>query len=301
MDFEEAHSIMEGHASRLEKARGVVAKKARAWAKKLKHETWLEKSSIAGTTEGEPAFEYGLRYFKTNILTFHPEYVEINPSSWFSRSTHDRLNEYMPRGFRVYGQTFQELKVRHPLGFIRTPHGTYPYSVPTKFNYDGSPTVMGGLYDHAYEAVRRIPGYVDEYLDRLFSRGEFDAVSHGSAEDIFGTANTDHWKASKNVGRAIMGPRYCRYMLTVLTEFEYDSLNNLEHKELARMLTERGAEVFRRPQTAQDRARRAEDTLFFNRSIVDIRKGTLRRYLRRMLMSRLVDVLGFDEVVWNRR
>lgn len=301
MDFEEAHRIMEGHANRLEKASGVVAKKAHVWIKKLKHETWLEKSSIEDTAEGEPAFEYGLRYFKTNILTFHPEFVEISPGDWFSRSTHDRLNEYMPRGFRVYGQTFQELGLGRPLGFISTPQGTYPYAIPVRFNYDGSPTTMGGRHANAYEAVRKIPSYVNEYLDRLFSRGEFDAVSRQSALTAFSTANTDCWQLSKNVGRAVLTPRYYRHLLGVITEFEDDSLNNLEHKELVRMLTERGAEVFKRPQTKRELAQRTEDTLFFNRSIVHIRKNTLRRYLRSMLIGALVEALGFDDVTWNRR
>ncbi len=302
MDFEDAHYIMQQHARRVVASKGIVSLRANSQVKKLKGNTWLRRKPIGGEAgEGEAGVEYKLKYFKTDILTFHPEYVEISPEGWFGTSTHQRLNEFMPRGFRVYGHTFRELNLKRPLGFIKTPQGTYPYSVPATFNYDGSPTIMGGLHDDAYTAALNLSDYIEEYLSRLFKRIPCDAHSKEGALRLFDADATDRGAVSKHLGRAIVRQSFYRHLLGVATLGDEDSLNGLTHADIVGMLTERGAEVFKRPSTKQEQARRLEDTLYFGQSVADISKTTLRSYLRRKLITRFVEMLGFDEVEWSRR
>lgn len=300
MDYESATQLMELHAKR---AWGRVNPHFR----KLKNRTWLEKTN---TPNDETQPEYKLHYFQTNILIFRHDHVQIDIGNFFSHSTHQRLNEFMPRGFRISGCTYPQLRLRRPLGFLDTPTGKYPFMHGMTFTYDGKP--YDDLYFHAGGmAVGELTSYVDRYLNQLFSRS-CDVQSARAAEEYWVRSSkfdghTDAQQTRINAGQAILGGTTYSFLALMVARFTSGyaspprSLTDLSMEDLSLLLAHRGAEVFRKVRTRSDAARRFEDVLEFSMPIPDLNLQKLRGYLRQQLIEYLVSALGFAEVEWNRR
>lgn len=311
MDYTKASDIITAHAERVKNSRGVVATEGNPTAKKLKHRTWLEqdKDSSGG---------YHLRYFNTKILTFYPLHIEINDGGFFSSSTHQRLNEFMPQGFRVSGCTYPALHLGRPLGFLRTPKGTFPWRTPCSFCYDGRPyddsDVAAGIEIGAAVMtpnagiVTDVPQYVDAYLDQLLSGKPCNITSANEANWFWQPLTKDglviEGLASRNAAVAVYAGRTYTHLAALATREMLPApaaLCDLSMPDICLMLETRGAEIFRKPKTRNDTARRLEDVLFFEQGIPNIPLPRLRKALRQPLIDFIVHSLGFEEVAWNRR
>lgn len=294
MNYEEAVGIIDAHAKRLENAKGIVAAHANPNAKKLGHVTWLKLDQFSD--EHVPC--YHLRYFDTNILTFHSDHFEFNDGGFFSSSTHKKLNEYMPKGFHVSGVTDPKLQLKRPLGFIRTPHGVYPYTTPLFFQYDGQMArgAENSMLTHEAHLVHDIPAYVDRYLDLLLS-GEPCTYATSSLINSEG----DDLAMSRRVARAIGTGATYAYLAERMAIERGGFLRRMELHDVCRLLADRGSKVFRKPKTARERAQRLEDVLFYSKPIPDLTVPAIRSRLRQPLIEYLVDNLGFAHVEWNRR
>lgn len=308
MNYNEAQDIIVAHAERVRRSGGIVAAEGNLNAKKLKNRTWLEYDKDGG---------YHLRYFNTRILTFYPMFFELNDGNFFSHSTHQRFNEFMPKGFHISGCTYPELGLKRPLGFLRTPCGTYPYNMPATYYYDGRP------YDHKYDSrslnsdsaltdnariVSEVPKYVDKYLNLLLSGTPCDETTRNDTEWLWHPVDEDAkfvaGVASRNTARFLKSGETFTYLAEKMTEESVSAVNDLEGmplKKICDLLAERGSEVFKKPKTRQDIARRLEDVLYFECGIPNITIPTLKRKLRQPLIEYIVDNLGFEAVEWNRR
>ena len=135
MDYNEAARII---AEKNARYAGRKDFQKQANHKKLKNATYLAwKAVIRGSTWSSGTDCYTVSLFGHSILTLYQEYFVIADWGYFGRSTHDRLNEYMPRGFRVYGQTQELVRayahfsgVKRLLGYLATPVGVFPFHVP---------------------------------------------------------------------------------------------------------------------------------------------------------------------------
>jgi hypothetical protein len=297
MDFTQAVGIIDAHAKRLEQARGIVAAHANPTAKKLGHVTWLEYDEDGC---------YHLRYFKTNILTFWPDHFELNDGGFFSHSTHQKLNEHMPRGFRVYGHTNPKLQLKRPLGFLRTPKGVYPYTMPLSFQYDGGPLQgeEGSALTHEAHLVHGIPAYVDRYLGLLLHNEPCTCETleeHLNTLHPLSKSGIELTAISKQIARAIGTGTTYTFMARRMAQERGGSLGGMELHDVCQLLAERGSKVFRKPKTADERTQRLEDVLFYSKAIPDLTVPAIRSRLRQPLIEYLVDNLGFDHVEWNRR
>ena len=307
MDYESAAQLMELHASR---ARG------NKLVKKLKYHTTLrvtaEIKADARGGVGERFNLYVLKYFDTDIITYHYNHIEIHDGGFFSRSTHDRLNEYMPPGFSVSGATYQELGLHRPLGFLKTPRGEFPYKNRMHFNYEGAPYLnINRPYFAARRAVEELPAYVDGYLDTLFNGGECTVNTSRDADAWWlrgeGASSIAERSVSTNAGNAIINKTTFRYLarlagLSTATEAPNSSLTEgLNGSDLGLLLAHNGFAMFKKPITNAQLAQRFEHVLEYNHSIPNINKQYLRAYLRRQLFKFLIERLGFSEVTWNRR
>lgn len=299
MDFEEARLLMETHARN-------VRGNNRKDRKKLKNKTYLELNRI--NKDVDDSYCYSLRYFNTEILTFSPGCVGINDGGFFSHSTMERLNQYMPQGFRMNGWTFPALNLNRPLGFIATPKGAFPYSMPCAFSYDGEPEHK--LCRNVTEVIPAIPAYVDRYLNQLLNGepcsiedehlaynaftlkpGELQSKDIGAAID----------SVSRQVGDSILAGRTYRHLVSVACLRSTKFLQGINFERIAQVLTKRGPTPFKLARTRGQQMQSFEDTLYFGQKIPTIKMPTLRRELRNMLMEHLVEQLGFATVQWNRR
>src|SRR5215203_4379012 len=102
MDYERAKAIMDEHEARVRRGTGIITRHNPS-AKKLKNQTWLHYNKDC---------HYTLSYFSHNIIEYHPKYVLLNDCGYFSHSTMQRFNEYLPRGFHLSGTTYYAFKLK---------------------------------------------------------------------------------------------------------------------------------------------------------------------------------------------
>lgn len=279
MDYEQAHALMTTHAERVGRGRGFMSTVDQS-AKKLKNATWLHSESTPGDSTS-----YRLTLFKKPIIHFYPEHVRLDDHGYFSRTTHDRFNEYLPRGFRVWGHYFPWLK--ETLGFIRTPTGVYPYNMPTHFSYDGHS--LDGLHARAAETVASVPDYVERYLSDLFNhKGGYKEgciPEDNVAENIFlNVIRRDLIVVCENVVSS--------------TSCMYDGVHVVD---ITKILVEEGFAAFKAARTKAQRADRTERLVKYQRALPIIHAGELKKRLRWDLRHYLVRQMEFDAVEWHRR
>ncbi len=300
MNYEEAAQLMALHEKRARKD---------PTTRKLKYETTLRKCTFAPEVYQPPT--YTLRYFNTDILTYHHDQVELHDGGFFSRSTHNRFNEYLPRGFQIWGTTYPKLGLRRPLGFIETPKGCFPYRSVMFYRYDGAP--VGTPYaPNSREVVEALPAYIDRYLDVLFTKGEFHHELASIAEGYLKQGrklsfnSVERESCSHNVAETVTSSRLFKHLVTVIgTRADKDPLEalgvNMALSDLGRLLAYEGFSAFKRSTTNDERAAKLELAFVYEGKLPTINKQKLRAYLRRELTIFFVQQLGFAEVEWHRR
>ena len=279
MDYGQAHALMTTHAERVLRGGGFM-RDVDQNAKKLKNATWLLKGA-----QSMGGIAYVLELFRKPIIQFYDDRVSLNDHGYFSRTTHDRFNEYLPRGFRVWGQYIPWLK--RTLGFVKTPMGVFPYNMPTNFSYDGHN--LDGLHARAAETVARIPAYVERYLTDLFdnknSYKENSLLEDNVAENIYLNVTRRDLIV---VCESAVASNECVY-------------GGMHIVDVVRVLIEEGAAAFKAARTKTQRADRTERLVKYQRALPIIHAGGLKKRLRWDLRQYLVNQMEFDSVEWHRR
>lgn len=275
MNYEEVHALMKTHHTNVAGKRGALSK-VDPNKKFLCNKTWLHTLTESG---------YGLKVFGNEIITWDPTQVVIDDKTWFSRTTFDRLNQYMPKGFSVHGE-----RVPYKLGviaFVTTPDGVYPWDMPMAFAYDGialyAAEDAGPYYTNkALAAYRGIREYVGEYLDRLY-RGQLD----NTLVDV---------ASSTQVAEVILSKVYTTFLLPSLVSSKVDA-------RLMNCLMRVGICGTRTAKNAHERALQTELALDVGLTSGDVTVDSrwLRTHLRVELTRQLIEGLGFSFNEWNRR
>lgn len=296
MDYASAKDLLEAHATKIRNGHGVVAR-LDPLCKRLANETkltYVDKAS-EGIQLARPA--YRIVYFGNPILHFwEGDYFTISDHGWFSHTTHQRLNEYMPRGFSVYGATPSglDMETRRPLGYIRTPKGTYPYNMPAVFNYDGTPQGVV-LTDKAHQAISELRAYTSQYLDTLMARKSFEYPEEDSLQGTLA-------HSSRRLADAILQRKHYAH-LARWAAFGHENVchQGLMLPEIVSVLLAEGGCAFSRSTTGVATAERMERTIKHRLPMPSISPTWIRQQLRPLINEFVIRTLGFDNVIWNRR
>ncbi len=291
MNYNQAKRIMDEHAANVQRSGGAAAATALPYKKRLKNATWLERETWDEPLQWERDRSdkvveiYTLSLFRKTIITFSPEHMELEDHGYFSRTTHDRFNEYLPQGFRVWGSTPSQMaSVNRPLGYIKTPRGVFPYAMPMTFTYDGellvSSAVAGPLTRQARKVVEALPQYIKNYLNTSENR-----IMNASMPDPDG------------IGRCILENEFRDAFLLEALLPTHEGLRVQD----AIVFLQHGAGIFKKPRTREEIARHAEATILYAHKIPILPKRTLHRIFREALENTLLYRLGFAVVEWNRR
>lgn len=136
--------------------------------KRLCNKTWLfQIVPEVGQPFGEvkhPAV--GLELFEKHILTWNPDgTIRIFDHGYKTRTTADRLNSYMPSGFRTWQY--------RPYWYLRTPSGTRPFFDGMTLLPDGQVKELPPAFNKvdAWELKAKVIDYSRLFVSRLI-RGE---------------------------------------------------------------------------------------------------------------------------------
>jgi hypothetical protein len=267
MNYEDAKDLMALHRSHVAGKKGYMAK-VDPDRKNIRSTTWLQR--YEATADQQEYYAIALFAGTNKIIEFHEDFLILNDNGWFSKTTHERFNEFMPRGFRVWGSKCYHLTKPRPLGFIKTPKGTYPYHMPMLFSYDGTPTER--LIEHADEVLTIFPKYVELYLTTLL-----DGITDVKDPHIKKFINND--------------------VITCAVEFSTKQYMGLTLQEIVEVLKKEGASTF----TKTTIGRHIESVLLHGIPIPIIHKNWLRKTLRPLIYDYIIEGMGFAEVEWNRR
>lgn len=293
MNYERAKGIIDEHGERVRNGTGVV-RKHNPTAKRLKNQTWLHYDKDG---------HYTLSYFNKNIIEYHLKYVVLNDHSFFSTSTMQRFNEFMPKGFHMSGCTYSAFKLKRPLGFITTPAGTFPYTMPCTYTYEGGALDYGGLCSDVRNILLKIPQYVDKYLDELFGGKpcflDDELSARRSFERTFivgGNSEESKHRISRSIGASIEQASTYKYFAVLAAENVTKTIAGMDVGHAIDLMIQYGSELF----ATQSKSGRMEAALLAGK-VPTINRQQLRKAIRQLYIEHLVDLLGFDEVQWNRR
>jgi len=298
MDYEQAKYIMGQHRAAVEGSRGVVKAKASPIKKNLENSTTLSYIDPHLTSDAAPNYE--LRLFGNPILVFHPSTFEIHDHGWYSRTTHIRLNQYLPAGHSIYSKHISQLQKPQHISFVKTPHGTYPYNLPLVLNYEGFSSIW---YTHqAQAAVEEMPGYIDDYIARLLKRLLFsnDIIT----DSMFSLRNSDTMFHSRVLAKCIVDKfHFGELAFAAITHsgVEQESYGGLDFGEIIEILLAEGHDAFKPARTANQISRRMENAFKHGKPMVTIRAEWIKSRLRPLLYEYIIDSLGFARKEWNRR
>lgn len=301
MEYDEARSIMATHKANILKANGKGKVGSLAPDRKfLKFRTFLFRKESPADDIAET---YEIHYFQTAIITLYSDKVKINDGGFFSHSTHERLNEYMPRGFRVHGS--KPHWYHSPVGFIRTPLGTSPYNLPQSFMYDGQPadtdlSIEAGLCFHL------IPAYVEKLLTLAFEGDPDLRVLNDIPVTDDRHSLGDHQWPVEVLKKQLYRPILLRHVsvsedFKVTKAFRDEQFGGHALEYIVEVLLQEGADVLKSTRTKAALVRHVEATLRLGGQIPTVNLRTLKKYLREVLIDFLVAELGFINKEWNRR
>lgn len=273
MDFDQAKQTMELHASRYKK---------RPHLKNIANKTQLRRNIVSGLEDTS----YSVLLFGNEILKFTPERVIIDDHDWVSHTTHARLNDLMPKGFRIWGATRRQI-ADHPLIFLRTPAGVFAAQFPMHMSYAGIP--HGGNYatSRADLLVSLLPAYATQCMRWMLSGVTI-------SEELPPTAEEEPlgWLIRNNRPTKVIIGRAAEQCMTPSVEATIRALLQAP-KELRALL---------HPRTRRQLAEATEATLLEKLPLLDART---KRYIytegRKGILSYLVSALGFKSCSWNRR
>jgi hypothetical protein len=300
MEYNEARDIMATHKANVLKANGKGKIGGLAPdRKKLEFRTFLYRKESPADDIAET---YEIHYFQTAIITLHADKVMLNDGGFFSVSTHERLNEYMPRGFHVHG--LKAPWYRSTVGFVTTPAGTAPYNMPQEFTYAGLPTGSTACSTEAGPCFHMIPNYVDGLLDRIFKEPD-PVMNELPVTDDRHSLGDRQWPVEL-LKKQLHRPMLLRHInvdpwLKPTKQFCDEQLDGMSLEEVIDILLKEGAAVLVRPETRSDLARRIEAALRVNQRIPTVNLRALKKLLRMILIEFLIDELGFKDQEWNRR
>jgi len=297
MNYEQAKDIMDQHRAAVESSHGAVKANASPIKRNLENKTTLNFVDAKLTATGAP--EYELKLFGNPILVFHREAFVINDQGWYSRTTHERLNQYMPRGFSIYSHRVQYLNKPNTVSFVKTPLGTYPYNMPTTLSYAGAG--FNWYTDKASAAVAALPDYVEEYLNRLLHCLPCD--NDVNTDAIYSIREPDPMKHSRALANCVVDNFHFSDLAQLAVNEWGKSLcyGGLELSEIVEVLISEGSTPFRNPRTINQLAQRTENSLKFNRPMPSIPSAWIKSNLRPILYEYIIDSLGFARAEWNRR
>lgn len=286
MDYGEAKSLIFTHAHNVRNGHGRVAN-LDPNLKKIAYRTFLKRQRSASDEVPE---SYIVEYLGNPIIHFHHDNFIVNDCGWFSYSTHQRLNEFMPKGFRVSGATPRWLG--SPVGFVHTPVGVFPYNMSMRFNYNGR--CIDEYSEDAGQALHKVPAYVEAMLTQAFA-----GVADKRIESAYSNAyeNID----SPEVARMIMKNWYILSLLVHATAGAGDVFDGVSLPTVVELLLHYGADIFKRSKTKGHTAAIAEVVLTHGVRPPTIHRGRLKSLLRQLMINTLVNDLGFAKQEWNRR
>jgi hypothetical protein len=304
MNYEEAQAIMDQHRATFEQSVGVIRDVASPIRRRLENETTLNVVSEVFTTSCGP--EYELRIFNNPIITYRKGSFSINDHGWYSRTTHMRLNQYMPKGFSVRTRRIPRLPGIKHVGLIKTPYGAYPYNMPTAFSYAGR--VENGWYtSEAETALEALPSYIEEYLRRLLNHSPWESDNCYDYYDYSLVDKNPHGH-SRTLARCIIENfHFDTLAMTALAAIETTAASpdefheGLTLSEIIEVLANEGAEPFKTPRTASQLALREENAIKYRHRIPSIPKAWILTKLRPVLYEYIINSLGFARAEWNRR
>jgi len=300
MEYEEARDIMARHKANVLKANGKG--KVGRLAPNLKHLKYRTFLKMIPSPADDIDETYEIQYFHTAIVTLHSHKVTLNDGGWFSHSTHERLNEYMPRGFRVHGS--RPRWYPNTLGFVRTPAGTVPYNMPRSFTYDGLPAGDQLFSVEAGACLHMIPNYVDSLLTLVFKEPNHLMNDIPATDDIHQLGDR-LWPVAL-LKKQLHRPILLRHVFDdswfqPSKEFHKEALGGENILNVVDILLREGATVFTKPKSRSELTHRIEAILRMGKDIPIINLRTLKKFLRKVLIEFLVDQLGFQDKEWNRR
>lgn len=287
MDYNEAKSLMATHEYNVRNGRGRVGA-LNPRSKKIAYRTFLKRQE---SDNDETPETYVVEYLDSWIIHLKPVHFIINDCGWFSHSTHQRLNEFMPRGFHVSGSTPRWFG--RPVGFVHTPAGVFPYDMAMSFTYDGKES--GKNYSaESGQALHKVPAYVDEVLKRAFA---------GEASKDLEKAFSQYYENidSQGVVRLLLRNSVTYSLVTHAADGNLDVFDGVGISKIVELLLRYGADIFKRPKTLGSIADCTEVVFQHGVRPPVINKATLRRRLRQLMISTLVNDLGFATQEWNRR
>lgn len=298
MDYAQAKDIMDQHRATVESSHGAVKAVASPIRKRLENKTTLSfvDPAISGTFE--PTYE--LKVFGNPILVFHPDTFEVNDHGWYSRTTHERLNQYMPTGFSIYSRRIPYLEDPKTISFIQTPKGSYPYRMPTTLFYDGSATA-DWYTGKAGGAMRVVPEYIEENLRRIMHGVPCD---NDVNTDALYNLNEDEPKRHSRVLASCItdGFHFAELAMAAVAHSQTNIYREgLSLAEITEVLIIAGSSAFRSPRTSVQIGQKMENNIRFQRPIPNIPANWIKSRLRPMMYEYIVDSLGFERPEWNRR
>lgn len=317
MDYNSAKEIMEEHATTIAASHGIVGRH-NPNIKRLASNTLLSFSERAaeGLPEDRERPVYRVSYFNNPILYFwERDYFTIFDHGWFAKTTHSCLNECLPRGFYVYGDTPRlAMEHRRPLGYIRTPAGVFPYHMPAVFKYDGTPCLMPdslnsdsvpyldtALTGNARQVISELGAYTNEYLNRLLHHKEMQVMGRLATEkDWSGIEGIGH--LSGLAATAVLQKTYYSHLIELaIADQAHVAYEGLTLQEIVAILLKEGWHPFHGEQTNDERAGKLENIIKLKLPVPHLTKTWIKTRLKPLVNEFIITALGFDHVTWNKR
>ena len=292
---------MEDHARNVNKSTGIVAINAIPDKKRLRNKTWLTCIQPISPATPDEMPVYQLQIFGNPIIQYNFDKLILNDHGWFSKTTHERFREYMPRGFSVFAYSIHIRNLSPRIvAFIKTPVGVYPYKMPMEFTYAGYSLLEDGPANNASTAVTEIPRYLDNYFTRLFNGGPWTI---GDKPLTRSWLEEGTWqKQSMRMQTALLEDIYFKDFASIFVEFAQGvGAQGLSIQEIVDLVLSEGIQVFKKPRTDTQMSNNTEASIMHKLPIPTISKTWIRSELKQRMYPMILDALGFDEVTWNRR
>jgi len=140
--------------------------------KNLGHRLVLRRTDEFGTEGKKEKPTIKLRYFNTDIITYHPDGgVEIDDGGYLtSQCTLQKFNEYLPRGWRLYTVDLK-YSPKRVTGILSLRGDAWqhirsmPYSKHIKFYENGRPDLEGVNQKNAAELLPKVADMTEKTVD----------------------------------------------------------------------------------------------------------------------------------------
>lgn len=275
---------------------------------KLENQTYL-KRFVLGREDVE---SFGVMLFGKLILElFQDGKIYVRDHGYFGHTTHDRFNKYLPRGFRVHGETIRAFGTG-PFGFLSTPTGVKPYRDEMYLNEAGDllyrrsnlePFVTGPYNGYNCRAVMyAIPGYAAELMKKLYS-GTMERPAEARCEvcERWPSSNRHNWFGGECAAVHIQENVMCSELLETALLTKEQRGHALD---CLRVLWKDGyVRIHQKSRKLDDVADRMEYWVKYEKEgpLPSTDPRPHRPRFRRNVMEGLAEALGCERREWNRR